>query len=192
MMSAQFSLPYRFLCTKEVARFTGVSRRTLEKHRSHGTGPKWSKVGGRVIYAVSDLEDWVGAVGAKRSAIDPARTAVLPGMLGTPEVARFLKVSVRTLERHRVYGTGPKFSKVGRRVFYAIDDVRAWAERGAKRSTSDPATVLPARPVDKHELRSGIDSKPSPSDFDATQLDTLHGNDLLSAPVLTESSRSVR
>jgi predicted DNA-binding transcriptional regulator AlpA len=49
-MSAQFPLPYRFLCTKEVASVTGLSRRTLEKHRSHGTGPKWSKVGGRVIY----------------------------------------------------------------------------------------------------------------------------------------------
>jgi predicted DNA-binding transcriptional regulator AlpA len=175
-----FPLPLPFLRTQEAARFIGVSRRTLEKHRSQGTGPKWSKVGGRVIYAVSDLQEWIGEGGAKRSAIDPARTAVLPGMLSTPEVARFLKVSVRTLERHRVYGTGSKFSKAGRRVLYAIDDLRTWAERGAKRSTSDPATVLPARPVDKSALRSG---KPSPSDSDATDL---------SAPALPESSWSVR
>jgi predicted DNA-binding transcriptional regulator AlpA len=145
---SKFPLPLPFLRTQEAARFVAVSPRTLEKHRSQGTGPKWRKVGGRVIYAVSDLQEWAGLGGAKRLAIDPARTAVLPEMLSTPEAARFLKVSVRTLERHRVYGTGPEFSKVGRRVFYASDDVRAWADRGAKRSTSDPATVLPARPVD--------------------------------------------
>jgi predicted DNA-binding transcriptional regulator AlpA len=145
---SKFPLPLPFLRTQEAARFVAVSRRTLEKHRSQGTGPKWSKVGGRVIYAVSDLQEWVGKGNAKRSAIDPARTAVLPGTLSTPEAARFVKLSVRTLERHRVFGSGPKFSKVGRRVVYAIDDVKAWAQRGAKRSTSDPATVLPARPVD--------------------------------------------
>jgi predicted DNA-binding transcriptional regulator AlpA len=169
-MSAQFTLPQPFLRAKEAARFLAVSCRTLEKHRSYGTGPKWSKVGGRVLYAVGDLQEWVAAVGAKRSATDPVRTTILPAVLGTPEVARFLKVSVRTLERHRIYGTGPKYSKVGRRVFYAISDVSAWAERGAKRSTSDPATVLPARPVDK--LRSGSDGKPSASDFDTMQPDT--------------------
>jgi predicted DNA-binding transcriptional regulator AlpA len=109
-------------------------------------------------------------------------------MLDTPQAARFLNVSVRTIERHRVYGTGPKYSKLGRRIFYASSDLQEWAERGAKRSTSDPATVLPARPVD--ELRSGPDSRSSAVDLDTTPPDTIDSADFLSAPEPTELSRS--
>jgi hypothetical protein len=59
-------------------------------------------------------------------------------------------LSWRTLEKHRVYGTGPKYSKIGGRIVYAVSDLREWVERGAKRSTSDPGrtTVLPAKPVE--------------------------------------------
>jgi hypothetical protein len=41
-------LPPRFLRTPEAARFLGLSGRTLEKHRTYGTGPKYRKIGGRV------------------------------------------------------------------------------------------------------------------------------------------------
>jgi hypothetical protein len=34
-------LPPRFLRTPEAARFLGLSGRTLEKHRTYGTGPKY-------------------------------------------------------------------------------------------------------------------------------------------------------
>ena len=70
-----------------------------------------------------------------------------PRFLRTPEAARFLSLSGRTLEKHRTYGTGPAYRKLGGRVVYAIDDLQAWADRGAKTSTSDPGvgTVLPAR-----------------------------------------------
>ena len=43
-------LPPRFLRTPEAARFLGLSGRTLEKHRTYGTGPKYRKIGGRVVY----------------------------------------------------------------------------------------------------------------------------------------------
>ena len=43
-------LPPRFLRTPEAARFLGLSGRTLEKHRTYGTGPKYRKVGGRVAW----------------------------------------------------------------------------------------------------------------------------------------------
>jgi predicted DNA-binding transcriptional regulator AlpA len=71
-----------------------------------------------------------------------------PRFLRTSEAARFLSLSYRTLEKHRTYGTGPRYRKVGGRVIYALEDLRAWADRGAKASTSDPGvgTVLPARP----------------------------------------------
>ena len=70
-----------------------------------------------------------------------------PRYLRTPEAARFLSLSGRTLEKHRTYGTGPAYRKIGGRVVYALEDLQAWATRGAKTSTSDPGqgTVLPAK-----------------------------------------------
>ena len=59
-----------------------------------------------------------------------------PRYLRTPEAARFLGLSGRTLEKHRTYGTGPKYSKIGGRVVYAVEDLQAWVSRGEKRSTS--------------------------------------------------------
>ena len=61
-----------------------------------------------------------------------------PRFLGTPEAARFLALPGRTLEKHRTYGTGPKYRKIGGRIVYALDDLQAWADLGAKKSTSDP------------------------------------------------------
>ena len=49
-------LPPRYLRTPEAARFLGLSGRTLEKHRTYGTGPRYSKIGGRVVYAIGDLQ----------------------------------------------------------------------------------------------------------------------------------------
>lgn len=72
-----------------------------------------------------------------------------PRFLTTPEAARFLGLSGRTLEKHRTYGTGPAYHKLGGRVVYAIDDLQAWANRGAVTSTSDPrGNVLPAKRQD--------------------------------------------
>ena len=70
-----------------------------------------------------------------------------PRYLRTPEAARFVGLSIRTLEKHRIYGTGPRYSKLGGRVVYRVEDLQAWVESGAKASTSDPgtATVLPAK-----------------------------------------------
>jgi len=70
-----------------------------------------------------------------------------PRHLRTPEAARFLGLSHSTLEKHRVYGTGPKFSKLGGRVVYKLDDLKAWVETGMRSSTHDPLATktLPAR-----------------------------------------------
>jgi predicted DNA-binding transcriptional regulator AlpA len=70
-----------------------------------------------------------------------------PRFLRTPEAARFLGLSGRTLEKHRTYGTGPTYRKIGGRVVYALEDLKIWADRGAKTSTSDPGagTVHPAK-----------------------------------------------
>ena len=67
--------------------------------------------------------------------------------LRTPEATRFVGLSIRTLEKHRIYGTGPRYSKLGGRVVYRVEDLQAWVDRGAKASTSAPGvgTVLPAK-----------------------------------------------
>ena len=70
-----------------------------------------------------------------------------PRYLRTPEASRFVGLSIRTLEKHRIYGTGPRYSKLGGRVVYRLEDLQAWVESGAKASTSDPgaSAVLPAK-----------------------------------------------
>lgn len=70
-----------------------------------------------------------------------------PRYLRTPEAARFLGLSGRTLEKHRTYGTGPTYRKIGGRVVYVLEDLESWANRGAKTSTSDrgQGEVLPAK-----------------------------------------------
>ena len=71
-----------------------------------------------------------------------------PRYLRTPEAARFLGLSGRTLEKHRTYGTGPRYSKIGGRVVYAVEDLQTWVGRSEKSSTSDDTgdEVLPAKP----------------------------------------------
>jgi len=70
-----------------------------------------------------------------------------PRYLRTAEAARYLRLSPRTLEKHRTYGTGPAYRKIGGRVVYAVTDLNVWADVGTRTSTSDPGTgtVLPAK-----------------------------------------------
>ncbi|MBN9012625.1 MAG: helix-turn-helix domain-containing protein [Rhizobiales bacterium] len=72
-----------------------------------------------------------------------------PRFLRTKEAAEFLSLSARTLDKHRTYGTGPAYRKLGGRVVNSVNELEAWAERGAVTSTSDPrGSVLPAK---RHE-----------------------------------------
>ena len=68
----------------------------------------------------------------------PDLAVLPPRFLRTKEAAEFLGLSARTLEKHRTYGTGPAYHKLGGRVVYSVDDLRAWADLGTKHSTSDP------------------------------------------------------
>jgi len=75
-----------------------------------------------------------------------------PRYLRTPEAARFVGLSIRTMEKHRIYGTGPRYSKLGGRVVYRVEDLQVWVDSAAKASTSDPGatTVLPAKRQSPH------------------------------------------
>ena len=68
-----------------------------------------------------------------------------PRYLRTPEAARFVGLSIRTLEKHRIYGTGPRYSKLGGRVVYRVEDLQAWVDAAAKAATSDPGKVIVLR-----------------------------------------------
>ena len=48
--------------------------------------------------------------------------------LSQHELARRLRLSVRTLERWRWLGQGPCFLKVGNRIAYRLEDVERWEE----------------------------------------------------------------
>ena len=63
--------------------------------------------------------------------------ALPPRYLRTPEAARFLGLSGRTLEKHRTYGTGPRYSKIGGRVVYRLEDVLAYEQARQRRSTAE-------------------------------------------------------
>ena len=70
-------------------------------------------------------------------------------LLRTTEAGRLLGLSGRTLEKHRTYGTGPRYRKLGGRVVYAVEDLQAWADIGLRQSTTDPGqgVVHAAKPV---------------------------------------------
>jgi hypothetical protein len=55
----------------------------------------------------------------------------------TEEAGPYTRTAVSTLEKKRVYGGGPKFSKRGRMVFYHIDDLDAWMRECVVSSTSE-------------------------------------------------------
>ena len=51
-------------------------------------------------------------------------------LLGERRVAEMLGCSPRTLQRWRTKGKGPAFTKIGRKVFYELNDLQEWIDRG--------------------------------------------------------------
>jgi Helix-turn-helix domain len=67
----------------------------------------------------------------------PATTAagdeiVIDGrhLFGERRVAKMLGCSLRTLQRRRTEGKGPACTKIGRKVFYELNDLQEWIDRG--------------------------------------------------------------
>ncbi|MCL2641531.1 MAG: helix-turn-helix domain-containing protein [Phycisphaerales bacterium] len=75
----------------------------------------------------------------------------------THDAARLLDLSPRTLEKYRSHGGGPTFRKLGGRVVYAIEDLYAWVDQAACRSTSDRRYVN-ARAAGQTDTRPCIGS----------------------------------
>jgi hypothetical protein len=51
-------------------------------------------------------------------------------LLGERRVAKMLCCSLRTLQRSRTKGKGPASTKIGRKVFYELNDLQEWIDRG--------------------------------------------------------------
>lgn len=60
-------------------------------------------------------------------------------LVSAAEVALFLGVSYCTLAKHRIYGTGPSYIKIGGKIAYRAEDVLTWLENGVKQKTADGA-----------------------------------------------------
>lgn len=70
--------------------------------------------------------------------IMPEAIQIQRRMLRTPEAANYCGSSTSTLEKLRLYGGGPRYSKLGRRVVYSPEDLDAWLAANRRVSTSDP------------------------------------------------------
>lgn len=58
-------------------------------------------------------------------------------LLNQNQAAKLLGLSPRTLERFRTTGNGPRFARLGRRIFYREHDLNEWVERNLRTSTSN-------------------------------------------------------
>lgn len=54
-----------------------------------------------------------------------------PAFLKTPDAAAYLGLSPRTLEYWRFDGKGPRYSRLGRAVVYAVADLDEFARANA-------------------------------------------------------------
>jgi predicted DNA-binding transcriptional regulator AlpA len=62
-----------------------------------------------------------------------------PSPIPVEAASKHVGLSVSTLNKLRVFGGGPVFLKLGRRVVYDISDLDEWLASKRRRSTSDGA-----------------------------------------------------
>jgi excisionase family DNA binding protein len=71
------------------------------------------------------------AAGAVSAYCDP------DALMTQREAAALLRLSERTMERHRTAGTGPRYLALGRAIRFRRRDVLDFIERNARQSTSE-------------------------------------------------------
>ncbi|MFZ5558496.1 MAG: helix-turn-helix transcriptional regulator [Pseudomonadota bacterium] len=76
---APLPIARRFVDTVAAAEYLCMSPRTLEKYRVHGGGPPFRRFGGRVVYAIEDLDRWADGQPVLRSTSDTGRRIVRSG-----------------------------------------------------------------------------------------------------------------
>ncbi len=66
-------------------------------------------------------------------------------LLTQKDAARILGLSVRTLERHRLAGTGPRFARLGHLIRYRKNDLAEWIEANLLNATSEDSAYAATR-----------------------------------------------
>ncbi|MGM4877047.1 helix-turn-helix transcriptional regulator [Bradyrhizobium sp. 956_D2_N1_5] len=61
----------------------------------------------------------------------------LKNLVDTHGAAKHIALSASTLNKLRVYGGGPRFYKLGRRVAYDLADLNSWLDGRRRQSTSE-------------------------------------------------------
>jgi predicted DNA-binding transcriptional regulator AlpA len=83
-------------------------------------------------------------VGATLSKSKGNTVETLPRFLTEQQVADRLALSVKTLQRWRLLGQGPRFRKFGGAVRYSVVDIETWM---ASTPSGGSGSVLDIRPV---------------------------------------------
>ena len=65
-------------------------------------------------------------------------------VLSAADAAKQLNLSTSTLAKMRLGGSGPAYSKLGRRVVYRLEDLESWISANRFQSTSE-YPLAPAR-----------------------------------------------
>jgi predicted DNA-binding transcriptional regulator AlpA len=73
-MEPSVAEPIAYLSCIQAGKYLGLSPRTLEKMRTLGGGPRFNKLGRRVVYTKVALDEWAQARGCE-STSDPAYRA---------------------------------------------------------------------------------------------------------------------
>ncbi len=78
-----------FLIVAEAAEALRMAKRTLDNHRCKGTGPKFRRHGGRIVYRRCDLLEWseqraARTATAKRTSDSASRPAIVRNGCGRP------------------------------------------------------------------------------------------------------------
>ena len=78
-------------------------------------------------------------------AVQSSITSSLPEIMTPLQLSLYLGLSLHTLQRYRCErirnpnskNVGPKFKKVGNKIFYKVRDVQTWIEACGRDSTRD-------------------------------------------------------
>jgi excisionase family DNA binding protein len=82
----------------------------------------------------------------------------LPDLLTAAEAARYLRCSLRTLDRERAVGNGCPFVRLGNRIRYRRSDIDAFVAANVR----GHATGMVPGPNAAQSRRSGLSKQPAP------------------------------
>lgn len=119
----------------EVARMLGRTRDVVRHWRRSGFGPRFEKLmpSRRVRYARAEVERWRDDESLRRAWVpepDEGRPGEAKDLLWGRHAANFLGCSLATLQSWRLKGTGPAWVRIGVRVYYRREDLKAWLDAG--------------------------------------------------------------